>query len=166
MKRVGTTATGVEFPPWLTSTQAKELTMSTADRKEAVRQYWQELFTVTMAHAVNPEHATRVARMTLKTAEAFVAMQEAYDAGELEPEKPHRGPQLDIACAPNLPKNHPFNMASQKFGDLKLVEKVYDWLEANPEAEAYPEFGWGKPEVNTARTIFPNYVAKGKKLDA
>ena len=70
---------------------------------------------------------------------------------------------LDIAFAPNLKKTHPVYLMSRAWGDLKQVQATLAELDANPAAEFYEPFGWGKPEVNQARALFPAVVNRAEK---
>jgi hypothetical protein len=69
---------------------------------------------------------------------------------------------LDMAFAPNLKRTHPINLMSRAWGDLNKVQAVMAELDANPAAEFYEPFGWGKPEVNQARALFPAVVSRAK----
>lgn len=99
----------------------------------------------------------------------FVAVRDKMRAGELNPQKPV-GPQLADCSSPNLPKSHPYNLVSQRFGSLERVAKVKAWLDKNPTPEsdpseliprlsaAFPDLAWDLPTINAARQIFPAYV--------
>ena len=71
---------------------------------------------------------------------------------------------LDEAFAPNLKRTHPINLMSQAWGDLSKVQIVLTDLEANPAAELYEPYSWGKPEVNQARALFPAVVNRAKQF--
>jgi hypothetical protein len=71
---------------------------------------------------------------------------------------------LDVAFAPNLKKTHPINLMSRTWGDVNRVEQALADLDANPGAEQYEPYGWGKPEVNQARALFPAVVDRAKQF--
>ena len=91
-----------------------------------------------------------------RKAEAFLAVRDRVRSGEAVTVKP-TGPQLADASCPNLKKTHPYNLVSQRFGDLKRVRQINQWLESHPTADSYEELEWDGPTVRTARQIFPAY---------
>ena len=105
-----------------------------------------------------------------RAAEAFLAVRDMHREGKLTTEKA-KGPQLADCCSPNLPRTHPYNMVSSRFGNLDRVAKVKAWLDShpNPESEqeqlipdlnrAFPEISWDLATINLARSIFPAYCA-------
>lgn len=71
---------------------------------------------------------------------------------------------LDVAFAPNLKRTHPINLMSRAWGDIMLVRKALSELDANPKAVVYEPYGWGKPEINQARALFPAVVNRANQL--
>lgn len=71
---------------------------------------------------------------------------------------------LDVAFAPNLKRTHPINLMSRAWGDLRKVHDALADLEANPGADFYEPYSWGKSEVNQARALFPAVVNRSKQL--
>lgn len=71
---------------------------------------------------------------------------------------------LDVAFAPNLKRTHPINLMSRAWGDIKLVQKALADLNANPKAESYELYGWGKPEINQARALFPAVIQRAAQV--
>lgn len=121
--------------------------------------------------AGNPRSdGTASAVAAFRNAAAFLAVRDKMRSGGLTSDKA-TGPQLADCCAPNLPKTHPHNMVSSRFGNLDRVQKVKAWLDAHPTPEsepetlipdinrAFPEISWDLPTINTARTLFPFYCA-------
>lgn len=92
-----------------------------------------------------------------RDAETFMQTMARIQAGELSPATP-AGPQLAEASCPNLPKQHPLNMVSSRFGNLQRVQELHAKLEADPKIETIEDLGWGKQEVITAREVFPHYA--------
>lgn len=122
------------------------------------------------AHRSRGVASEQVAVQCFKDAKAFLAVAAQADAGELDKVAP-AGPQLSDVSAPNLDKKHPINLASKALGNLARVQKIGQWLKANPTPERDPEelagrinqefdLNWGLPEIDTARVIFPAYAAK------
>jgi hypothetical protein len=70
---------------------------------------------------------------------------------------------LDTAFAPNLSKTHPINLMSRARGNLQKVQLALADLEANPAAEFYETYNWGKPEINQARALFPAVILRSKR---
>jgi hypothetical protein len=70
---------------------------------------------------------------------------------------------LDVAFAPNLKKTHPINLMSRAWGNLDKVRETLAYLDANPGCESYEPYGWGKPEINQARVLFPAVVIRAKQ---
>ena len=71
---------------------------------------------------------------------------------------------LDLAYAPNLKRTHPINLMSRAWGNLQKVQAALADLDAHPSAEFYEPYGWGKPEINQARALFPAVVSRAKQL--
>jgi hypothetical protein len=106
-----------------------------------------------------------------RRADAFLAVRAKVRKGELKAAKP-TGPQLSDCCAPNLRKNHPLNLVSQKYGDLGRVDRIAKWLDTHPTPERDPEdlviafnrehggLDWALHEIATARLVFPTYATK------
>lgn len=98
-----------------------------------------------------------------RDAAAFLAAAEDVQAGNVDWFAEDTNP-LDSAFAPNLKRTHPINLMSRAWGDLKKVQSVLADLEANPAAEFYELYSWGKPEVNQARALFPAIVNRAKQF--
>ncbi|WP_010588002.1 hypothetical protein [Schlesneria paludicola] len=98
-----------------------------------------------------------------RDATAFLATTADVLAGKIELSSDDTNP-LDIAFAPNLKKTHPINLMSQSWGDLAKVKAVLTELDANPAADSYEQYGWGRSEVNQARALFPAVVNRAKQL--
>ena len=98
----------------------------------------------------------QVALDSYRKAEAFLRVRDKVRSGEITAVQPV-GPQLADCCCPNLKKTHPFNIVSQRFGDLKRVKQIREWLDKNPTADRYDELEWDPPTVRTARQILPAY---------
>ena len=98
-----------------------------------------------------------------RDAKAFLAITEQLVAGEIDLNVEDSNP-LDSAFAPNLKRTHPINLMSRSWGDIKKVEAALAELEANPAADVYEPYGWGKPEVNQARVLFPTVVQRSQQL--
>lgn len=119
-----------------------------------------ELFkTRSMSPGINPE---QLAIDCFRSAKSFLAVSELVQSGEIAAIDNDTNP-LDVACAPNLKKTHPVNLMSRAWGDVKKVESVLAELEADPSAESYEPFGWGRPEVNQARALFPAVVNRAQQ---
>ena len=71
---------------------------------------------------------------------------------------------LDVAFAPNLKKTHPINLMSRAWGNLDKLKEILATLDANPATESYEPFGWGRPEVNQARALFPAVVDRAQQF--
>ena len=100
---------------------------------------------------------------SFRAATEFLAGAQSVQNGEIDLFEEDRNP-LDDAKAPNLKKTHPINLMSKAWGDVRLVQAALDDLDANPAAETYEPYGWGKPEVNQARALFPAVVNRAKQL--
>lgn len=98
-----------------------------------------------------------------RDAKAFLTIVEQLAAGELDLNVEDTNP-LDAAYAPNLKRTHPINLMSRAWGDIKKVQAALADLDANPAAETYEPYGWGKPEVNQARALFPAVVQRSQQL--
>ena len=97
-----------------------------------------------------------------RDATAFTTVAEDVMTGEIDPVAEDANP-LDIAFAPNLKRTHPINLISRAWGDLTKVQAALAELDANPAVEFYEPYGWGKPEVNQARVLFPTVVSRAQK---
>jgi len=130
-----------------------------------------ELFREMVAKSPTGRGGEQQARAAYMKAEAFLAVREAIQSGAIKPSKSD-GPALTDCCAPNLHRSHPYNLVSQRFGDLTKVNRIQQWLDKNPTPErdpedlvsrlkdAFPELSWDTPAINTARAIFPQYVTR------
>lgn len=110
-----------------------------------------KLFTARMAHSQCTPEA--LVRTCFRDAKAFITGAADILTSGVDVFAEDNNP-LDVAFAPNLKKTHPLNLMSRAWGDLKLVQNALAELEANPVAESYEPYGWGKPEVNQARVLF------------
>lgn len=111
-------------------------------------------------HGVTPR---QLAIGCFRDAAAFLAAADEALAGKIDWSAEDTNP-LDSAFAPNLKKTHPINLMSRAWGDLKKVRATLAELDANPAAESYDPFSWGKPEVNQARALFPAVVNRAKQF--
>lgn len=130
-----------------------------------------ELFREMVAKSPTGRGGEQQARAAYMKAEAFLTVREAIRSGAMKPTR-QEGPALTDCCAPNLRRTHPHNLVSQRFGDLKRVSVINQWLERNPTPERdpeelvsrinseFPDLSWDTPAINTARAIFPTYVTK------
>ncbi len=100
-----------------------------------------------------------------RDAKVFLEITDQLTAGEIELSVDDRNP-LDTAFAPNLKRTHPINLMSREWGDIKKVQSVLADLEANPAADAYEPYAWGKPETNQARALFPAVVHRFQQLSS
>ena len=98
-----------------------------------------------------------------RDATTFTNIAEDVMSGEIDLIAEDTNP-LDVAFAPNLKKTHPVNLMSRAWGDLNQVRTVLAELDANPAAEQYAPYGWGKPEVNQARALFPAVVNRAAQF--
>lgn len=112
----------------------------------------------------------QIALDAFRKAEEFIAMRDQIESGEVSTAKPTESPLADC-CAPNLPRTHPHNLVSQRFGDVNRVKRINDWFAKNPAPvqrddepqyvdrvrTMFPELGWDMPTINVARVIFPAY---------
>ena len=120
-----------------------------------------ELFKSRSVHAsINPR---QLAIACFRDADVFIsATQEILDGGvDLYADETN---PLDEAFAPNLKRTHPINLMSRAWGDLRKVQAALADLDANPVAESYEPYSWGKPEVNQARALFPAVVNRAKQF--
>ena len=127
-----------------------------------------EIFTQMVAKSPVNRGGEQQARAAYVKAEAFLAIRNRVRSGDMKPAK-QDGPVLVDCYCPNLKRGHPYNLVSQKMGDLKKVNKITEWLSRNPTPESDPqelvmrlnrEFSdleWDLPTINTARVIFPEY---------
>jgi hypothetical protein len=111
-------------------------------------------------HGVTPR---QLAIDCFRDAAEFLAAAEDALAGKIDWFADDTNP-LDSAFAPNLKRTHPINLMSRAWGDLKKVQATLAELDANPAAESYDSYGWGKPEVNQARALFPAVVKRSKQF--
>lgn len=111
---------------------------------------------------ISPE---QIAIDCFRDAKAFAKIAERVLYDDIELAHADSNP-LDAAFAPNLKRTHPINLISKAWGDLTKVKAALVELEANPGAEHYEPFGWGKPEINQARVLFPSVVERAQLLSA
>lgn len=128
-----------------------------------------ELYREMVAKSPTGRGGEQQARAAYMKAESFLKVRDAIASGAMKPSK-SEGPALADCCAPNLHRSHPYNLVSQRFGDLSKVNKIKLWLDKNPTPErdpeelvgrvkdAFPELSWDTPAINTARAIFPQFV--------
>lgn len=128
-----------------------------------------ELFREMVAKSPTGRGGEQQARAAYMKAEAFLTVREAVQSGAIKPSKSD-GSMLTDCCAPNLHRSHPYNLVSRRFGDLKKINRIHEWLVKNPTPErdpeelvgrikdAFPELSWDTPAINTARAIFPQFV--------
>lgn len=120
-----------------------------------------ELFKNCQMNTGSPEQLAikcfRNAAVFLKTAEAIASKKIDLSAIDNNP--------LDEAYCPNLKKTFPDNMASRQWGNLKRVLEICEILEKNPMLESIEDLGWGKPEVNRARILFPAVAKRQRELE-
>lgn len=117
----------------------------------------------------------QIAAACFREAEAFLAVRDKVRNKELSTAV-DSGPKLSEASAPNLSPLHPLNLISQRFGDLKRVRVLNEWLKNHPTPEKEPETivdeinkqfrdlnwrantpGEALAIINTARTVFPAF---------
>lgn len=128
----------------------------------------ERIFCEAVVNSPSKRSGEDLATQAYARAAEFLKVQKKMQSGGLSHDKAN-GPRLSNCCAPNLHKRHPHNLVSQRFGDLNLVQKINAWLASNPTPETdpeeilprlrrdFPELGWGLPDINTARAIFPAY---------
>jgi hypothetical protein len=134
-----------------------------------------EIYKQSVASSANTRGGEQQARASYVKAEAFIAVRDKFRNGELKSVKVD-GPRLVECCAPNRPRTDPFNLISERFGDMTKVSQVKKWLDANPTPESdqmdivhrfktqFPEYQWGVKDedvfasINTARIIFPAFA--------
>ncbi len=109
---------------------------------------------------VNPR---QLAMSCFQDATVFIAAAQDFQSGKKELFAEQTNP-LDLACAPNLKRTHPINLMSRAWGNLQKVQAALADLDAHPNAEFYEPYGWGKPEINQARALFPAVVSRAKQL--
>lgn len=107
----------------------------------------------------SPEHR---AIRCFRDAAAFITAAKKIATGEINIEVIDNNP-LDDAFAQNLKKTHPINLMSRQWGNIKKVREVYEMVR-NPGVQAYEELGWGMPECNQARALFPGIIAKADEM--
>lgn len=112
----------------------------------------------------NVGSARQIAIQCYRSAEAFLQATDELIAGTLNITSIDQNP-LDEAYAPNLKKTHPINLMSRHWGSVDKVRKTLAALKSEPEAKAYEPYGWGLPEVNQARALFPALVKKADELE-
>lgn len=130
-----------------------------------------EIFTQMVAKSSINRGGEQQARAAYVKAEAFLAVRDRVRAGDMKAVKPE-GPVMADCFAPNLKRSHPFNLVSQKMGDLNKVNRIAKWLDSNPTPESdpeelvtrinreFPDLSWDQPTINTARVILPEYATK------
>jgi hypothetical protein len=116
------------------------------------------LFVERTAAGVRPLHQQQVAEQCFRDARAFSAVAARAAKGDTFDATPENN-ILSDASAPKLKPTHPINMVSRQFGDRKRIVEIAKRLEANPTLDELPDLDWGKPEVSTARALFPSYAA-------
>lgn len=136
--------------PTTTVTQKMEMLSSQIEEKAF------HLFAARTAVGFAKRGVEQIAMNCFRDAESFLTVAKNIRSGELSV-KPLVGKQLATVSAPNLKPTHPLNMVSQRFGNINRVKKIYEQLMAEPTLEKIEEFDWGKPEIETARLIFPTY---------
>ena len=114
----------------------------------------------TLQSGVNPR---QLAIDCFRDATLFVAVAQEVQSGTADLFIEETNP-LDLACAPNLKRTHPINLMSRAWGNLQKVQAALADLDAHPSAEFYEPYGWGKPEINQARALFPAVVNRAKQL--
>lgn len=117
-----------------------------------------ELFKASRVAGVS---AQQIATRCFKDASAFLEVSTKVLSGSVDIFAEDNNP-LDEAFAPNLKKTHPINLMSREWGSLEKVREVLSDLDQNPKLESYEKYGWGLPEVNQARMLFPAKLAKAK----
>lgn len=113
-----------------------------------------------LQHGVTPK---QLAIGCFRDAAAFLAAAEEALSGKIDWFAEDTNP-LDSAFAPNLKRTHPINLMSRAWSDLKKVQAALGELDANPAAESYDLYGWGKPEVNQARALFPAIINRARQF--
>ena len=103
----------------------------------------------------------QIALECFRYAKAFIVAMEQVLSNGLPTTDEDSSP-LNGAFAPNLKKTHPVNLMSRTWGDIKQVEAVMSHLDADPTTEFYEPYGWGKPEINQARALFPAVINRIK----
>lgn len=163
--------------------ESKPAETKTAD----VQRVAQHLFAERSARSLG-RNSKQVAVGCFRDAEAFLEVAGRYASGQLAAElKAPAGPQPSVASAPNIGRaskaqpvnvNHPHNMVSVRYGDLKKVARVLKHLKENP-APADPnaedvcvisqgdlQINWGTEETKLARVLFPEFVVEPSKEPA
>ena len=108
--------------------------------------------------------ADQKAMHCFRDAAAFLKVADKISSGQLDLESIDNNP-LDEAYCPNLKKTHPVNLMSRHWGSVKKVTEVYEMVR-NPGVESYEELGWGKPECNQARALFPAVIERAAALSS
>lgn len=120
-----------------------------------------ELFKVrSMQHGVGPK---QLAIDCFRDAKAFLDVCFEVEMEAINLASADANP-LDAACAPNLKNTHPINLMSRQMGDIASVQKAFADLEANPAADSYKAYDWGRAEVNQARALFPAVINRARQL--
>lgn len=125
-----------------------------------------EIFTQMVAKSPINRGGEQQAKAAYVKAEAFLAIRDRVRAGDMKPVK-QDGLLADCFC-PNLKRTHPYNLVSQRLGDLTKVDRIAQFLNKNPTPESDPQelvsrlnsefaLDWDMPTINTARVIFPEY---------
>ena len=109
---------------------------------------------------VNPR---QLAIDCFRDATVFISTAKDLQSGKKDLFEEETNP-LDLACAPNLKRTHPINLMSRAWGNLQKVQAALADLDAHPSAEFYEPYGWGKPEINQARALFPAVVSRAKQF--
>ena len=113
-----------------------------------------------LVHGTSPQ---QLAISCFRDAQAFLEAASQVVDGNLDLQTDETNP-LDAAFAPNLKRTHPINLMSRAWGDVRKVQDALADLEANPGAETYERYSWGRPEVNQARALFPAVVQRAKQV--
>ena len=111
---------------------------------------------------VNPR---QLAIDCFRDATVFISAAQELRSGKKDLFEEETNP-LDLAYAPNLKRTHPINLMSRAWGNLQKVQAALADLDAHPSAEFYEPYGWGKPEINQARALFPAVVSRAKQLSS
>jgi hypothetical protein len=147
----------------------------TTESKDELHEKAFEIYSAMVAKSPTGRGGEQQARAAYRKAEAFLAVRDGMQSGTMKASKTD-GPVLADCCAPNLHRTHPYNLVSQRFGDLAKVGRIKKWLDANPTPERdpeelvgrlkeqFPELVWDTPPlnpgtstINIARAIFPAY---------
>jgi hypothetical protein len=140
-----------------------------------------QIFAQRVAGTAGPRAGEQEALVAYRQAEVFLATKRKVLSGGFKPEKAEPTDKLSDACCPNQRATHPTNLVARLHtdrrtgaetkGDPQKVNRVKQWLDANPTPESnpdelvnrinrqFPELGWSIDEINTARAILPAYAS-------